>query len=67
MKLIFISPYRNRGVSYDPGQILDLTEAQAQAILADSPGSFAPHVEIAAVDAPPVDKMIRSPSRKKDS
>lgn len=41
MRLIVTSPYRSRGVAYRVGEVLDLPDGEAAALLADSPGSFA--------------------------
>jgi hypothetical protein len=67
MKLICTHRYRNRGVDYAPGAILDLAADEAAALLADSPGSFEPYAPPKAMDAPPIDKMVRNPRRKKDA
>jgi hypothetical protein len=40
VRLIVIAPYRARDVAYEVGQVLELEPGQAQALLADSPGSF---------------------------
>lgn len=69
MKLTVISRYQTAHVAYEPGQVLEVSEQQAERLLADSPGSFAriePVPEtpaddllVAAPAAPPADKMIR--------
>lgn len=72
MKLRVISRYQARSVIYQVGEVIDLPDADARALLADSPGSFeavtkappeAP--EVKALDAPPADKMIRRAPRTK--
>lgn len=69
MILIVIAPYRNRKIAYTVGQRLDLPDADAAALLIDSPGSFQvvrdePPAE-KTMDEPPADKMIRRASRTK--
>lgn len=69
MQLRVLSRYQARDEIYEPGQILDLPEAEAERLLADSPGSFtteAPEENAlnAAVDAPPRDKMVKRSKTK---
>lgn len=70
MKLVVISRYRTAHVIYEPGQVLEVSELEAQRLLADSPGSFAvdepapepivdAELHFEAPEAPPADKMIR--------
>ncbi len=40
MRLVVVAPYRAREVAYEVGQVLEVEPRQAQALLADSPGSF---------------------------
>ena len=49
MQLTVISRYRTQAITYEEGQVLDLTDEQAAALLNDSPGSFRRH-EVPASD-----------------
>lgn len=64
-KLVALSEYTNspRGLHYRPGEVFDVTDADHLFLMADAPGCFEPYVK--AIDAPPVDKMLRQPKVKK--
>lgn len=67
MRLIVVSPYRSRETAYRVGEVLDLPDAEAAALLADSPGSFAVEEQPPApLDGKaPANRMIdRAPRRK---
>lgn len=58
--------YTNREVAYQPGQIINVDEATAAHLMADAPGCFVLAVQIAAIEDPPADTMIRrSQTRRK--
>lgn len=63
--LIAVHEYVNgpRGLYYRAGQTFDVTDAEYLFLMADAPGCFEPYVK--AIDAPPVDKMLRAPKAKK--
>jgi hypothetical protein len=68
--LIATSAYRCRRVAYDAGQRFAVTEEEATALMADAPGVFvidAPPIEpeTTALDAPPLDRAVHSPRRRK--
>lgn len=65
-RLYVIGRYRSALASYEPGQVLDLSDDQARALLADSPGAFSTADPVAPrlPDAPPRDTMIRRGKRK---
>lgn len=57
MKLYVTGRYRSSHGSYEPGQVLDVTEADAEFLLRDSPSSFArekasPHAPVVSDEAP---------------
>lgn len=68
-KLIVKQEYRQAaiGLHYAAGQVIVVGEELARWLQADAPQSFEVYVEPApkAVDAPPVDKMMRKPKAKK--
>jgi len=77
MKLKVRNNYANARVNYPAGAVIEVDEAEARALMADSPGSFevvgaaqaapeapAPEDEEKAPGAPPVDKMERGRERK---
>lgn len=65
------------GGTWGEGKMVDLTDAQAAAVLADSPGVLvavpgyvlpdpgAPDVDPEPFDAAPADRMLRKPGRKR--
>jgi hypothetical protein len=69
--LIATSAYRCRRVAYDAGQRFTVTEEEALALMADAPGVFViavppvPEPETTALDAPPLDRAVHSPRRRK--
>lgn len=70
-RLICISRYQTAKVTVDVGQILDLSEAEAQHLTNDAPGCWAdadapPSDEPAdkAIDEAPADRMIKRSVRK---
>lgn len=58
MRLYVISDYKNRELHYEPGQILEVTPAEAAHLLADAPGCFST-TAAKEVDKPPADRMQR--------
>lgn len=58
MRLYVISDYRNRGVHYEPGQILEVSPAEYAHLLVDAPGCFSVSAP-KGLDKPPADKMIK--------
>lgn len=69
MKLKVISEYRNAREHYTAGQVLDVTEAQAEWFMHDAPGCFEAYAEPApeakAPAAPEQNKMIGAAPKKK--
>lgn len=68
MKLYCVAKYVNgaRGLVYEPGQVLDVTENERTYLLADAPGCFRKTKPRAKqVDAPPADKAVKSPTKEK--
>jgi hypothetical protein len=76
MRLRCISRYRSAKMSVEIGAILDVSEAEAQALQADAPGCWADaeraadeteqhEPETAALDAPPADKMVKGAPKTK--
>ena len=76
--LIATSAYRCRRVAYDAGQRIAVTAEEARALMADAPGVFViavppldpevepePEVETTALDAPPLDRAVHTPRRRK--
>lgn len=59
----------NYGSSYGgpwtAGETVNLDEQRAADINRDSPGVLLPKVEMRAVDAPPQDRMVKAPGRKR--
>lgn len=69
-RLLVLQPYRAAGVRYQPGQVVEVSDAEAATHLADSPQWFELATEPELLDAPaaPPDKMIRTaPVRKAKS
>lgn len=70
-KLIAKHEYTNgpRGLHYRAGETFAATDAEYLFLMADAPGCFEVYVEpeptAKAIDAPPVDKMLRQPKAKK--
>lgn len=67
-KLVTLFEYINapRGLHYRPGDVIEPSDADYLFLMADAPGCFAEYVAPAkAIDAPPVDKMLRQPKVKK--
>ena len=52
MKLYVTGRYRSSHGSYEPGQVLDVTEADAEFLLRDSPSSFAKVAPVVSDEAP---------------
>ena len=52
MKLYVTGRYRSSHGSYEPGQVLDVTEADAEFLLRDSPSSFAKAAPVVSDEAP---------------
>lgn len=65
-KLRVVSEYRSRDVVYGVGSVIEVSDEQARFLMVDAPGCFVVHVE-KAIEAPPVDKMVKRPGRKKTS
>jgi len=42
MRLLVIGRYRNGEVRFEPGQVVDVSDAEGELLQRDSPGSFAP-------------------------
>lgn len=63
-KLKVISEYIGRGMHFAAGTTLEADDMLFLFLMADAPGCFAV-IEEKAIDAPPVDKMVRKPARKK--
>lgn len=71
-KLRCISRYRSARRTVEVGAVLDLTDAEAQSLIADAPGCWAdadappaPAVPKKALDEPPADTMVkRAPVKK---
>lgn len=59
-----LSTYRSGLGSYEAGETYSVSEALAMKLLADSPGSFE-LVATKAIEAAPVDKMVKAPTKKK--
>lgn len=58
--------YNNKQYSFEAGQVFETDDVTARWLRDDSPGSFEVVVpEVKAPDAPTVDKMVRTPARKK--
>jgi hypothetical protein len=55
----------NRGLHYRRGDIFWPDDALFLFLMADSPGTFEIVEEVKAVDAPPLNKMVRAPKGKK--
>jgi len=68
-KLKVISEYRNRETHYGVGSVIEVTDEQVKFLMADAPGCFEVYTEpeVKAVEAPPVDKMVRTSTRKRTS
>lgn len=64
MKLLLLEDYYSSRGGYKAGQVIDVPDRDALWLLADAPGCFEV-VEEKAMDAPPVDKQIKRPARKK--
>lgn len=62
IQLLVKHAYRNRNVSYQAGEVIEVSDEQARFLMADAPGVFAP-VETGqqekSVEAAPKDKMVR--------
>jgi len=70
VKLKCLAGYNNKQFSFEAGQVFEVDDVTARWLQADSPGAFEVVVEPAepegkAMEAPPVDKMMRAPARKK--
>jgi len=76
MKLFCKGKYHNQpaGLHFDGPGVIDIDEAKAQFLLRDAPENFEPAVEpltpaplpkVEGIEEPPVDKMVKAPSRKK--
>lgn len=56
----------NHNLHYKRGEVFVADDELLRFLMADSPGCFAVYTEpTKAVDAPPVDKMLRKPKAKK--
>ena len=68
-KLVALSEYHNgpRGLHYKPGDVIEPSDELYLFLMADAPGCFVaePEPTAKAIDAPPVDKMLRQPKVKK--
>lgn len=64
-KLTVLGNYRNdaRGLVYTKGETFEADDDLIKFLMADSPGCFA--VAAKAVEAPPADKMLRTPDKAK--
>lgn len=71
MKLKVVSEYRSARERYTEGQVIDVTEAQADWLKRDAPGCFEDYVEpepepaVKAPEAPEQNKMIGAAPKKK--
>lgn len=55
-----------RGLHYKRGEVFEANDALYLFLMADAPDNFAVYVEpVKALDAPPVDKIMRKPKAKK--
>jgi hypothetical protein len=61
-----VQPYRNREVYYEAGRVIEVSEQEANWLLADAPGCFETFVkepetmdpESAGLEVPPVDEEL---------
>ena len=67
VKLYLLQEYISRGVHYKAGETIEVDRDTALFLQRDAPGCFAPvnAPEVKAVEAPPVDKMVKKPAKKK--
>ena len=56
--------YRNGAVSYEPGQVIDVTEALGELLQRDSPGTFAPDGPVVVVAGEQLASGIAAPDRR---
>lgn len=68
-KLQVRQAYRNREYAFRAGDIIEVSDEIARYLMTDAPVAFVEvtgaEPETADVEAPPVDKMVRKPRRKK--
>jgi hypothetical protein len=65
IKLIVKQDYQSREHVFKKGQIIEVPRLLADWFLADAPLAFEEHIEVKAIDAPPLDKMVHKPRRSK--
>lgn len=70
VSLYLLQEYISRGVHYPAGTTIEVDLETALFLQRDAPGCFAPvnvppAKEARAAEAPPVDKMVRLPAKKK--
>lgn len=63
MILYVLAEYRNAREGYTPGQVIEVSQAKADWLLRDSPGSFSTTAPI--VEKPPKDKSVKSRAVRK--
>lgn len=64
-RLKCLARYKSRKGEFQPGQEIEVTEAEAAFYLADAPGSFEIVETGKGIAAPAVDKMIKAPEKAK--
>jgi hypothetical protein len=65
MKLYVLNDYKNRQLSYQAGDEIEVDPDVAAYLVADAPGSFAYEPPIKGLDEPPKDKAVKRAPRKK--
>jgi hypothetical protein len=68
VKLYLLQEYISRSVHYKAGETIEIDRETALFLQRDAPGCFAPVEWLnarKAVEAPPVDKMVKKPAKKK--
>ncbi len=66
-----LKQYRNKDIEYLPNQVYELPEDAAFWLMDDAPGCFVIlkdiviEIEEKAVEKPPIDKMVKKPTRVK--
>lgn len=67
-ELRVITRYVCRDLVYEAGSVINVSDEEAAALVADAPGCFVPsrgEAVAAAPSEPPADKMLRKPRAKK--
>lgn len=65
MRLYVLSDYKNRELSYQTGDVIEVDFDTAEFLMRDAPGCFSYEPPLKAMEAPPKDKMIGAPDYKK--